>query len=74
MREYLDYNGLTTMVSETKDHVKPWIGIDETSGSVSKYLNEQGIFSDVTVNTAVPDGNAGIISYTTIQLADIPST
>lgn len=74
MGEYLDYSGLTTLVNNTKNSVKSWIGVDETSGSATKYLNEQGEFSGVTVDPAVPGGSAGTISYTTIQLDEISSS
>ena len=74
MNEYLDYTGLATLVEKTKDSVKNWVGVDETSGSVRKYLNERGEFADAVVDPAVPDGSAGIISYTTIQLDEISSS
>jgi hypothetical protein len=74
MREYLDYSGLATLVSETRDHVKSWIGVDETSGSSTKYLNEQGEFSGVTIEPAVPGGPIGSVSYTTIELDEISSS
>lgn len=71
MVEYLDYDGLAALVDKTKSSVKGWIGVDETSGSAAKYLNEQGEFSGVTIEPAVPGGPVGSVSYTTIELDEI---
>jgi hypothetical protein len=53
MTEYLDYEGLSYLLSKIKSNVKPWIGVDG-EGSSSKFLNEKGQFTEVQLPEMSP--------------------
>ena len=54
MTEYLDYEGLSYLLSKIKSTVKPWIGVD-SKGSTLKFLNEQGQFTEVKLPEMAPN-------------------
>lgn len=53
MTEYLDYEGLSYLLSKIKSNVKPWIGVN-SEGSTLKFLNEQGQFTEVQLPEMSP--------------------
>lgn len=50
MAQYLNLEGLGTFLTNIKNNIKGWLGINASSGSSTKFLNEQGNFVEGTSN------------------------